>query len=105
MKTHENSENLIFPRQMKLHNNFRKIDLSNPNETNTALSEKRWLISSFIKIYKGERIRQQSIIFLVLGAIHDFWSFSDFSYRFLILKSRKVDAGSDHSSAPKFFSV
>ena len=31
MKTHENSEKLalIFPRQMKLNNNFRKIDLSN----------------------------------------------------------------------------
>ena len=86
MKT---AKSLIFPRQMKLNNNFRKIDLSNSNETNTALSEKRWLISSFIKIYKGERIRQQSIKFFVLGAIHDFWSFSDFSYRFLILKRRK----------------
>ena len=89
MKTHENSEKLDFSTTMKLNNNFRKIDLSNSNETNTALSEKRWLISSFIKIYKGERIRQQSIKFFVLGAIHDFWSFSDFSYRFLILKRRK----------------
>ena len=50
MKTHENSEKLalIFPRQMKLNNNFRKIDLSNQWEKYGLI----WKKLTYIKFYK-----------------------------------------------------
>ena len=95
---------------MKLNNNFRKIELSNPNERNTAFNylKKGDLFQVLKRSIKASEFDNKVSNFSFWVPFMIFGVFQILATGFWYWNVEKVDAGSDHSSlrnAPKVFSV